>query len=197
MRKDDRTVRIAVPDLKTEQDIRIVTNAALNELVGRYTGKFQYEMDIGRGLVLYHESHGLQTAAYQRRIVECLRAAGYDARFLAVAHNPPAPIPLKQRLVQDWPDRFTAVLHVPELKCNRDADRVEDAIAWARSGDHPSSIAIDRTGRSIQLAFNPRLTALRNIQQAIAAAGYTANDTPPEAGDLGSFNLGWSPVRAN
>jgi hypothetical protein len=194
MRKDDRTVRIAVPDLKTEQDIRIVTNAALNEVAGHFAAKFRCEIDVNRGLVIYHESPKLLSLDYQQRIIQCLGEVGYQARVLAAGHNPPAPLQLAQGEVQDWPDRCTLVLSIPELRGNRDARLVEDALGYARSGDL-ARVAVDRSAGAMVVNFDPRVTGLKNLERAIAATGFKANETPAtDMGPLGWLAVGWIPV---
>ncbi len=89
MRKEGRTVRVEVPAMQSELDVRIVTNAALNEVLGRYAGRHECEIDVNRGIVLYHEGSRLLSQSYLRQIVSALARVGYDARVLVARHNPP------------------------------------------------------------------------------------------------------------
>jgi hypothetical protein len=184
--------------MKSELDLRIVTNAALNEIVGRYVSRHAYEMDVNRGLVLYHEGSQLLSREYQLRIVQSLGRVGYEARILVARHNPPpTDLVLHGQLVQVWPDRFTAVISIPKLKSNRDANIVEDAIAYARTRDVPASVASDREGGALTVSYSGQNTALRNIEHAIASSGFDANDTFAESDHIGEFAIGWAPIAVN
>jgi hypothetical protein len=194
MRVDQRVAQLAVPGMTDARDVRIVTNAALNEAVGRYEGpKNDYEVDVGKGLVLYHESSRLLDAAYRGRIEACLRQVGYEGRFLSVRFNPPPPVPTIHGPVQIWPDRYTAVLHVPALKSSTGANVVVDAIAYARTGDHPA-VTADTLTRALRVAYNGRRLSLKNLETAIAGAGYAVNGTRANLGRPDALALGWSPV---
>ena len=194
MRIEQHAVRLEVPDMAGARDIRIVTNAALNEIIGRYDGiKNDVEVDIARGLVLYHEGHRLQNEAYRRHIEECLREVGFEATFQAVRLNPPPPVPTTRGFVQMWPDRYTAVLSVPALKSCRDANVVVDAIALARTGDHPS-IAPHAPSHTLRVAYSGRALALKNVEHAIANAGYAVNGIPADLGRSDAVPGGWSIV---
>lgn len=191
MRLEHRTEQLRVPDMATARDIRIVTNAALNEAIGRYDGiRNEAEVEVARGLVLYHESSRLLSEAYRRRLLDGLREVGYEARYLSVGHNPPFTL---YHELQNWPDRYTAVLQVPALRSNRDANIVLDAIAHARTGDHPA-VTTDSRARTRRVAYNPRHLARRNLEVAVASAGYAVNDTPALLGRPDAPALHWMPV---
>lgn len=194
-RDDARAVTLAVPDMATARDLRIVTNAALNEIVGRYDGiKNDAEADLARGLLVYHEGERLRDEGYRRHIAACLRDVGYDAAFLAVRLNPPPPVPTSRGLVQLWPDRHTAVLAVQGLKTARDVQVALDAIAFARTGDR-ASVAPDARSRTLRVTYNSRALGRRNVEHAIANAGYAVNDTPALLGRADALAMNWTPVR--
>lgn len=194
MRTEQHAIRLDVPGMATARDIRIVTNAALNEIVGRYDStRNDVEVDLARGLVLYHEGGRLEDAAYRRHIEDRLREVGFEATFQAVRLNPPPPVPTTRGLVQMWPDRYTAVLSVPALKSCRDANIVNDAIAFARTGEHPS-VAPDARTRTLRVAYNGRALARKNVEYAVANAGYAVNDIPADLGRGDAVPGGWTPI---
>jgi len=96
--------------------------------------------------------------------------------------------------VQMWPGRFTAAIVVPEMVSNRDANRVVDAIAYARLGRDDRRIVADSSARTISATYESLLLAEQNIELAIAAAGYAANRVPADLGTPDSIPQGWSPV---
>jgi hypothetical protein len=193
-RSDLRSAVLSVPGMEDERAVRIVTNAVLDEAVGRYDGMTHaYEVDVGRGVVLYHESGRLTQPEYQRRIVECIQEVGYEARVLTVALNPPAPVPTRKGPFQMWPGRYTAVLHVPGLKTRRDANVVVNAISYARLGGDSPRIAVDRAGKAIRVTYEGLLVSPRSLETAVACAGFAANGTPALLGAPDALAHGWEP----
>jgi len=93
-RSEIRVALIDVPEMSGDRDIRIVTNAALDEVVGQYDGIHnECQVDLTRKIVLYHESQRLLSPAYQRRIEARIAEAGFKARVTNAGLNPPAPVP--------------------------------------------------------------------------------------------------------
>ena len=189
-------VRVATPQMADDTDVRIVTNAALNEVVGRYDGtKHEYEVDLSKGIVLYHESQKLASSAYQNQIEERIRQIGFDAQVLRVGLNPSPEIMTDKGPVRMWPDRVTAIIEVPEMRTNTDANRVVDAIAYARLGGDDPRVQARRSTRSITVTYEGLLLADQNVEYAIACVGYNANAVPANLGTTDSVPQGWSPLR--
>ena len=196
MRIDRKSMTIAVPEMGSAKQVRIVTNAALEEVIGHYDAfRHEYEIDLTRGIVLYHEGDQLLSAAYRQRIEKSLSQVGFVARIVSVAFNPPPPRLTPQGWLQRWSDRRTAVIHVPDMKTAQDANIVEDAIAYARTGDHPSVVANAAT-REIHITYDPMKVARKNVEQAIAGVGFAAGDTPALLGMPDALPLGWESVDA-
>ncbi len=78
---DPQTTPIHVPEMADAVSVRIATNAALNEVVGRYDGfKKDYAVDMANGIVLYHEGENLFSPSYQSRIESCVAEVGFKAK---------------------------------------------------------------------------------------------------------------------
>jgi hypothetical protein len=195
-RSDLRVAIIDVPQMTGDRAIRIVTNATLDEIVGRYDGtQHGYEIDLSKKLILYHEGQRLCSREYQRRIEARLGEVGFEAHVVGVHFNPTPPVPTEQGLVQMWPNRYTAVLSIPALASNTDANRVVDAIAYARIGGDDPRISVRRDSREVVATYESLNLSLQNIEYAIACAGFTANDIPANLGANDALPHGWTPVK--
>ncbi|HOW98208.1 MAG TPA: hypothetical protein PK634_10515 [Kiritimatiellia bacterium] len=194
VRETQRTVEIKVPGMQTERDVRIVTNAALNEAVGRATLQHGYDICVDKGTMFYYEGARLLSREYQRHILRCLREIGYEARIVEVRHWPAPAMPTPRGWLQAWPDRHAAAISIPAMKTGVDAHRVVGAIARARAGDDPLRVAPDPAAHAIRVTYDTNQLALKNLEGAIANAGYQANDTPPSMGLPDSFPVGWTPI---
>ena len=194
-RSDVKTVTIQVPEMNDSLSVRIVTNAALNEVVGQCDGtKHEYEVDLSKRIILYHESQRLTSTGYQRQIEDRIREIGLDAAVARVVPNP-TPVSMTEKgPVQMWPGRFTAAIVVPDMMSNRDANRVVDAIAYARLGRDNPRVVADSSARTITATYESLLLAEQNIELAIAGVGYAANLVPANLGAPDSIPQGWSPV---
>lgn len=193
-RQDMRSVELRVPDMDDPRAVRIVTNAALNEVVGSYDGVHcAYEVDVSRSLVLYHETARLTDPVFRREITRRLEEVGFQAQIRSVRLNPPPLTPTRQGLVQIWPERYTAEIAVAGLKSFTDANVAIDAIALARTGDR-SAVVADATARVLQVAYDGRQLARQNLATAIACAGFAVDDTPARLGHADALPLKWMPV---
>lgn len=195
-RSDLRTTVIRVPQMTDARAIRIVTNAALDEVVGRYDGtKNDCEIDLANSSVLYHEGPRLQSPEYQRQLENRIREVGYEARVIRVALNPPSPVPTKDGPVQIWPDRFTALIAIRGMSRNTDANRIVDAIAYARLGADSPRVTPRPADRQLVATYEGISLSPRNIEYAIAGAGYTANTVEANFGKGDAPAMGWTPVK--
>ena len=195
-RSDIRTAAVDVPDMSDARSIRIVTNAALAEVVGEYDGiQSAYEIDLSRKLVLYHESHRLLSPEYQRRIEGRIAEVGFAARVMGARHNPPPPVPTSDGPAQMWPGRFTAVISVRGMKTNTDANVIVDAIAYARVGRDDPRVTVRPGSRRIVATYESLCLSLENIEHAIACAGFDANTTLARLGAEDCLPHGWTQVR--
>ena len=193
---DIRTAVIDVPQMSRDRSIRIVTNAALDEVIGRYDGKRNdYEIDLSNRTVLYHEGQRLLSPDYQRHIEARIREVGFDARVIRVGLTPPAPVPTHDGPVQMWPDRWTAVIEVREMASNTDANIVVDAIAYARLGREDPRIVVRPDSRQVVATYESLRLSEKNIECAIASAGFDANATPANLGAPDSLPHGWRRVK--
>ncbi len=194
-RSDIRSTRISVPSMTDARSIRIVTNAALDEVIGKYDGNQNAaEVNLATQVILYHESQALLSKEYQRQLVARIAEVGYKAHVVSVRHNPPPPVPTIDGPVQMWPGRFTATIAVSGLEKNVDANIVLNAIAYARAGrDHPQ-IAVHPSSHSLDITFDSQRLSTKNIEYAIACAGFSANGTPAKLGQKDAPPHGWTPV---
>ena len=195
-RSEMRVVKIDVPQMSDERGARIVTNAALNEVVGQYDGiAHAIEIDLSKKLVLYHESERLSSPAYLRHIAERIREVGFKARILGAGLNPPPLVLDDDGLKQIWPNRFTTAISVPDMVNNTDANIIVDAIAYARLGRDDPRIAVHHGSRTLVANYQSLHLALKNIEYAIACTGFDANSTPANLGRTEAMPQGWTPVR--
>ena len=195
-RSDPRRAEIHVPAMSDTRTIRIVTNAALDEVVARYDGtQNDYEVDLPKKLVLYHENQRLLSPEYQRRIEARIGDVGFTARVAGARFNPPLPLPTSKGPVQTWPDRCSAVISVPTMVSNTDANTVVNAIAYARLGHEDPRVAVKGTSRRIVVRYEGLHLALKNIEYAIACVGFDANGVPARFGRRDAIPYGWTPVR--
>ena len=93
-----------------------------------------------------------------------------------------------------WPDRITAVIAVPEMRSNTDANIVVDAIAYARIGSDNPRVTADKESRRLLAVYESTSICLKYIEHAIACAGYAANDVLPNLGADDAIPHGWTPV---
>ena len=195
-RSDIRTVVVNVPQMTDDKIVRIITNAVLDEIVGRYDGvKHDYEIDLAKGLVFYHESHRLRSTVYQQLIQSRLKEVGYDARMMGARLNPPALVKMGDEYKQLWPYRFTLTISIPGMKSGTDANIVTDAIAYARVGKDDPRIRVRRKSKSLVVTYEGLHLSPQNVEVAIACAGFSANDVPANLGAADSIPYGWRPVR--
>ena len=194
-RTDMKKVTISVPGMSDARSIRIVTNAALDEVVGRVDGiMHDYEVDLAGQVVLYHESGRLLAPEYQRRIVACISQVGFKAVVKSVRLNPPALVQTLDGPAQTWPDRYTAVLAVTGMKDHTDANIVVDAIAYARIGRDDPRVSVNKRAQELVARYESLVVAPKNIEFAIACAGFDANQIPARLGGVDSIPHGWTPV---
>lgn len=197
-RSDMRTDRVAVPGMRDDRDVRIVTNAVLgatSELAQAIRN--DCEIDVSKRLALYHEGPRLRLPQYRALLLARLNEVGYaKARILKVALNPPPLADTMDGPCQDWPDRHTAVILVPGMTDVTAANRVVDAIAFARVVSDDARIRIDRVARSLTVTHEGLWAARPNLEHAIACAGYSANAVPARLGGSDSVPDGWRPLQA-
>ncbi|NQT93379.1 MAG: hypothetical protein HQ559_11510 [Lentisphaerae bacterium] len=195
-RSDLRTAVVDVPGMDDARAVRIVTNATLDEVVGQFDGnKNAYEVDLSRKIVVYHESRQrLLSREYQRHIRARIAEVGFDARVIQAGLNPPPPVQTVNGLIQTWPNRFTAVISVPDMGSATDANVVVDAIAYARIGRDDPRVNVSASSRRVMAAYESIFVSLKNIEYAIACAGFDANRIPAKLGEEDALPHGWTPV---
>jgi copper chaperone CopZ len=74
-------------------------------------------------------------------------------------------------------DLRTARIYVPNMKNRVCAERVANAVARV-PGVRPDSIKVDATSRDVTVLYDSINLSLKNIEYAIADAGFGANDIP-------------------
>ena len=76
----------------------------------------------------------------------------------------------------------TLTVDVPSMRTPACADIVREAL---EGGEHIQAVRVDLEARQVEVVFNSLYTAHKNIEQAIAEAGFDANAIPadPEARD--------------
>jgi hypothetical protein len=194
-RSDVCSIVINVPQMSDERSIRIITNAALDEIVGQYDGmKNDCEIDLAKQTVLYHEGQRLLSTDYLRHIEACIGEVGLNAHAAGARLDPPPLVPTVDGPVQEWPNRYTVVISVPGMKSVKDANVVVDAIAYARLGRDDPRITVSRESRTITATYESMALSLKNIEYAIACAGFEANDSATKFGTEVAIPHGWRPV---
>ena len=195
-RSDTRTAVIDVPQMSDAMAIRIVTNATLDEVVGQYDGvKNDFEVDLSRKLVVYHEGQRLMSRDYHRRLVDRIAEVGYSAQVISARFDPPTLVPTRDGPYQMWPDRHTAIISVPDMESKTDANIVVDAIAFARLGRDDPRIEVDASRGRVVASYESIRLSLKSIEHAIASAGFDANRVPAKLGHPDAPAHGWKPVR--
>jgi len=193
-RSDIKTMTVKVPQMTTTRDVRIVTNAALEEVVGIYERiPSTYEVDLSKKLVIYNETQQLLNPAYLNHIKSRLAEVGFKGSVVSVQHNPP--VQLANGLVEGWYRRHTAVISVPDMVTKTDANIVVDAISYARIGSDNPRVSTDADSRQVTAIYNALYLARKNVEQAIACVGYDANTMPARLGGKDSVPHGWKPVK--
>ncbi len=195
-RSDIKTMTVNVPQMTTARDVRIVTNAALEEVVGIYERTpSTYEVDLSKKLVIYHESPRLLDPAYLNHIKSRLAEVGFGGDVISVQHDPLPTIRTANGLMRMWPDRHTAVISVSDMATKTDANIVVDAIAYARLGADDPRVSTDADSRQVTAIYNALYLARKNVEQAIACVGFDANTVPARLGEKDSVPHGWKPVK--
>jgi|ETNmetMinimDraft_26_1059896.scaffolds.fasta_scaffold30785_1 hypothetical protein len=193
-----RETHIRVPDMQSERDVRIITNAVADEIAGQVEGtQYVFEIDVAQRLVMYHEGPNLLKAGYREAIRTRIAEVGYAARFLEARHNPPPPVRVANSPtpVQMWPYRCTAVLHIPEMASQTAANIIVDAIGYARRGRDPDALRPDPVNGMMHVDYESMQLSIKNLEHAIAAVGYRANALGANLGNKDAVADGWRPVR--
>lgn len=197
-RSDVAVLSLRVPDLATERDLVLVTNAAQSELMGEIAPcKHWCEIDLAGGLVRYYEGPRLRDPAYIRRLVSSLATAGYAAQVRGVRFDPPPAIRVVNypHPVVEWPERHMVELAISEIKTRRDGNRVVDALAYARLGGRPEQLRVDPARRTVTISGqNRRQSASANYRFRIASAGYAVDGWPADCGQPDPPARGWEPA---
>ena len=84
---------------------------------------------------------------------------------------------------------------MPGMKRNTDANVIIDAIAYARLGHDNPSVNVQRRPRRVVATYQSLYLGQKNIEYAIACAGFDANNTPANLGREDAVPHGWLPVR--
>ena len=193
-RSDIKTMTVNVPQMTTTRDVRIVTNAAIEEVVGIYERiPSTYEVDLSKKLVIYNETPRLLEPAYRNRIESRMAEVGFKGSVVSVQHNPS--VRLANGLVEGWYRRHTAVISVPDMVTKTDANIVVDAITYARMGSDDPRVSTDADRRQVTATYNALFLARKNVEQAIACVGFDANTVPARLGEKDSVPHGWKPVK--
>jgi len=181
-RMDAVDVQLTVNDISTERDIVLVTNAAQRELMGELPEiKHECLVDLAQSTMSYFEGPRLMDTSYQRRVLAALENAGYSATIKNVSHAPTAPLRVVNLPVPIvvWPDRCKMVVNIPAMRNTLDANRVADALSYARLGDRPLNLSVDPDTGIVRIHHqNRRATVRGNYAHAITTAGYNVDGWP-------------------
>lgn len=77
-------------------------------------------------------------------------------------------------------DIRTALIHVPKMKNEACVERVVKALK-NRPGVLRESIEVDQPRRTVLVPYNSIELSLKNLEFAVARAGFQANDVPADA----------------
>jgi copper chaperone CopZ len=194
-RTDIRTTTVSVPEMATTQDVRIITNAALNEIIAEYDGMMhEYEVDLTKKLIVYHESSRLAHPQYRHHIEARIAEVGFKAKVQTGILNPPPLVETVDGMFQEWPGRFTSVISVPDMTSTIDANIVVDAIGFARVGRDAPLIKVNPESRTVHVTYQGMTTNKKNIEHAIALSGYSANEVQAALGRPSALPHGWKPA---
>ena len=182
--------------MKDDVAVRIATNAALHQITGILEDDHAIlhgcEISLSRRVVTYHEGRRLRQTDYRTRIQAAIQEEGYASQIVALHHNPLPPVIVPDRVYPSpWQDRHTAILFIPDMTGIQDANRVADAIAFARAGGDIVEVVPDSTARTIELTYDRFKLTRRNLEAAIAGVGV---GTEPQNYPTGSENAvarGW------
>lgn len=188
-RNETSHLTVRVPDMATEIDARIATNAALNEVVGSVgTLMHDFEFNLETQTLIYHEGRQLRSPQYLNMLISSLADVGMAAEIQKVVFSP-----IKPRLMPDdgildqWPDRHSALIKVEGMDTITEANIVADAIAFVRNGGDDPRVVPDLGNRELNITYNNVQLSEKNITEAIACSGYSANGVPPK-----QVQDGWS-----
>lgn len=182
-RSEIAELTIHVPRMESKRDARIVTNAAMEEVVGYLDGiRHEVEIDLENHRILYHESDQLLDPHYQAKIIGCLSEVGFAAEIVQAEFNPLAPIKLyNNTILNSWPDRFSSMISIPEMDSVTEANIAVDAIAYARIGGDDPRVFTDLARKEIRTVYDSVALSEKNVEEAIACTGYAANSIPPQS----------------
>ncbi len=197
LRKEMHDAQIDVEGMTSDRDTALVTNAAQRELMGELPPiRHECRIDPSGGRVVYYEGPRLSDTAYQRRILAALAEIGYPATIRSVRHDPPRRLRIAgiELMLEEWPDRFSMELELGGMDTSGDANRVADAIAYARLGCRPVNLEVDPGSGTVTIRNQSRrLATPLNYAFAIATAGFTAG--PLAAYDeITAPPRGWLPI---
>jgi hypothetical protein len=92
---------------------------------------------------------------------------------------------------EGWASRRQIVFRVPSLKTNRDANVIVAAIGRAMRGQDISGITPDPNKRVVLIAYESLNLSVKNLEHAIANAGFDADDVPANLGGSDALPHGW------
>ena len=192
-RPDIFSVTIDVPEMSDDLAVRIITNAALNEIEKDFpTPGHEIEIDLGNTRLNYHEQGPrVMEAAYRERISACLRQVGYEPTFHHAGFNPTPIVHSKSGPFRREPNRWTLTMTIPGMKTVRDANVVVDAIGFARLGADVPQIKAFKDSRKLSVVYQAKNCALKNLEVGIASVGFAANGKRPHPATIPQ---GWWPV---
>ena len=181
-RSETGEVTVQVPQMESELDARIVTNAALDEVVGSLTGiQYDVEVDLQNHQLIYHEGGRLLDPRYRDGLISSLQAVGLEAHIVQARFNPIQPLRLpNDEILNYWPTRCSALIAIPGMDTTTKANIAIDALAYVRNGGDDPRVITDRENREIRAVYNNVALSEKNLEEAIACIGYQANTCPPK-----------------
>jgi hypothetical protein len=197
-RMDATDMQLTVDGITSERDIVLITNAAQRELMGELPEiKHECHVDLPQSTISYFEGPRIMDSSYQRRILSALENAGYSATIKQVSHNPTAPMRVVNHHlpIVVWPDRCKMVVVIPSMTTVLDANRVADALSFARLGERPLNLSVDPITGIVRIHHQERrFTARGNYAHAITTAGYRVNGWPEITSGDAVPARGWLPA---
>jgi hypothetical protein len=197
-RVDSSPMHVSVKGMDSRRDIVLVTNAAQRELMGEMPEiNHLCAIDIPSSMLYYYEGPRVRDVQYQMRILSALDEIGYRGKIVGVKHLPSPPMMVMNyaQPVVLWPDRHVIIIQIPAMKNNMDANRVTDAMAYARLGGRPINLLVDDRNQSVMIAHhNKRLSSFGNYAHSIASAGYGITGWSERYEESEAPARGWIPV---
>jgi hypothetical protein len=180
-RRDVRTVTLAVPDMADDRAARIVCNAICIELA---RNDANIGVSLKEGTLQLSANAVLMNADLQSAILKEAADVGLSATLAGVK---PAPS-------DHWPDRHVLVLRIAGMQTNQKANIAVGAVTRAMNGQAAGDVRADPAARRVTVTYDSMFLGRKNLEHAVANAGFRTDRIPVNLGFPDALPHGWSPL---